>query len=188
MRRRQLNLLTVLSLLLFVATAALWVRSLWVYDTAQWFVGQDGSVVTLAAFEAHDGAVGLWATSITLPPGATVTENHGLGELFVPGWRAENLPDALPAQWKENLLPEWTHQAGTLGGHGAIPVEAWGLLVPYWLPALISLLLPAFSLAAAVRRRRRRRRGCCARCGYDLRGSPDRCPECGTISPIKPGT
>jgi hypothetical protein len=34
-----------------------------------------------------------------------------------------------------------------------------------------------------ARRRMRERMGLCVQCGYDLRGSPDRCPECGGINP-----
>jgi hypothetical protein len=55
---------------------------------------------------------------------------------------------------------------------------AWRVL------ALLAGSLPVANLAlTAIRRVRqhRRDRNLCEACGYDLRASPDRCPECGTV-------
>ena len=57
------------------------------------------------------------------------------------------------------------------------------VVVPHWVAALVFITIPTIW---AVRRargfvgRKRAARGCCVRCGYDLRASRERCPECGT--------
>ncbi|HWH71605.1 MAG TPA: hypothetical protein VNT26_19690, partial [Candidatus Sulfotelmatobacter sp.] len=59
--------------------------------------------------------------------------------------------------------------------------------LPYWLLLPTTALLPAIYLATTFRRHLRARRrltaGLCPTCGYDLRATPERCPECGTPSP-----
>jgi hypothetical protein len=58
----------------------------------------------------------------------------------------------------------------------------WGLRIPYWSVVLLSLPLPAWCLLRWRRRRRRAALGHCPACGYDLRATPHRCPECGRES------
>jgi len=53
--------------------------------------------------------------------------------------------------------------------------------IPFWSLCLLFALLPAARISAYIRRRLRQRPGHCHRCGYDLRATPDRCPECGMI-------
>jgi len=59
------------------------------------------------------------------------------------------------------------------------------IAMPLWFPAAIFLILP---LMWEIKHRRRYYARCrvstgkCGVCGYDLRASPDRCPECGTLT------
>ncbi len=56
----------------------------------------------------------------------------------------------------------------------------WELVIPLWVLLGIVGILPAAVWFALTRNRARRvRNGCCEACGYDLRATPDRCPECG---------
>ena len=55
------------------------------------------------------------------------------------------------------------------------------LSVPFWSLAAVTGL-PLLLSATTWRRRHRalrRRKGLCVHCGYDLRATPHRCPECG---------
>ena len=59
--------------------------------------------------------------------------------------------------------------------------------VPHWLPALLLSLAPARRLVRRLQCRRRARAGLCPRCGYDLRATRDRCPECGAAGGVAGG-
>ncbi len=50
---------------------------------------------------------------------------------------------------------------------------------PHWILTVVFALLPVCKLA--LRRQIKQMEGYCCRCNYDLRATPDRCPECGKI-------
>ena len=78
----------------------------------------------------------------------------------------------------------WQMRPGTSGGVGApgpatLLIFDYGyVLVPYWSSIVVCGTL---LLLGRITRRRVPRAGRCASCGYDLRATPGRCPECGTI-------
>jgi hypothetical protein len=56
------------------------------------------------------------------------------------------------------------------------------LQIPYWLPLVIVLCPLTLMVARRLRGRQKTRNDLCTHCGYDLRATPARCPECGGVS------
>ena len=98
-----------------------------------------------------------WWHTMGSPRRARVTNNGGLAERIGLGY------------WRIN--PTFSP-----------PVAIFVVGVPYALLVVVFAILPAHAVVRRVRRRQADRRvGFCQRCGYDLRETPERCPECGTI-------
>lgn len=95
-------------------------------------------------------------------------------------WRwAINLPLAYNDSWRR---PSTWLGFDSFSEHeitaGIVRAHTWGFAVPYW---FLLTIFSAWPLYRAIRWRRGRcRPGVCRQCGYDLRATPNRCPECGT--------
>jgi hypothetical protein len=187
MIRRVFTVASVLSLLLCIALAALWVRSCSTGDS--YFTEHGDRDFTLMSacgvlrLVEHQGVPGThgrhglthgkpYPTSNDPDPGEPGIRSHlrvpGLSWLISNGGRTTT-PVGIPP----SLLPP---PGSTFTFFPSIKVN-----VSYWLLMTLAAILPALRLVAWRRARRRRGSGCCAACGYDLRASKDRCPECGTM-------
>jgi hypothetical protein len=89
------------------------------------------------------------------------------------------------------------HNFGPFGYGHATTTNAPGVTVtfstfifPHWFILLLTALPPAFHARRLLRHRSgqfRAANGLCMRCGYDIRATPTRCPECGFEKPIPAG-
>ncbi len=88
--------------------------------------------------------------------------------------------------WPE---PTWLNRIGfglVIDGstRRAAPWDVRIVMLPYW---TILLAFAFFAARAAIRAKAPVPGHCCV-CGYDLRATPDRCPECGTVPERPIGT
>src|SRR5688500_17921214 len=192
MTRRLLNLVTLVSLVLCAAAVALWVRSYWVADSFAWRrAPPDGATRVSASAALHTGRGGImWQEVRTTRPAGDARPDGPPHVQFTPGWHTDPRPRAVGGG--NPAMPFWRRLR--FGYDGNAPLTSPGRIshrcacMPLWFPALLAATAATPGLAAWQGRRRRRRRaaaGNCARCGYDLRASPGRCPECGVTSLIR---
>ena len=173
--RALFTLCTVLSLVLLVATCVMWVRSYWRHE---------GKISKHGQLQQSVWSVLGGIRYLRVESAYTVRPEH---EDF--NWYSREVHSSDPV---DRNFGNRTRTVSGAGFHyiegdwregfiypGEPPMPYRAVVVPYWSIAVFAALLPAGWFFGFVRRRRRRRAGLCVRCGYDLRASPDQCPECG---------
>jgi hypothetical protein len=107
------------------------------------------------------------------------------------GWQSRHLDWENKQFWRSWDLPytgpAWLRDVGFVAGHSIdkdTSHNVWFVCAPHAAYALV-LSVPLQTLIfRTLRNRRRRSRGMCTACGYDLRATRDRCPECGRPIPL----
>jgi hypothetical protein len=163
--------------LLFIGTAVLWVRSNSTYDS--WSYG--GPTGGFCELSSMGGRVCMeWGTTSIPIDGYAHSAQAVEPGMAAPWGGANRLGLRMALNQKQSayyLLDVDGHTSPAVySGPPPTVLRSSLFIVPHW-----SLcLLWAASAAIAFRLSRRSfRPGHCPRCGYDLRASKERCPECG---------
>jgi hypothetical protein len=167
-KRRVFNVLTVVSAVLCVATAALWVASF----SRAFEIGYRPSPTRLWYLNCSAGQMFIVRRTGPLTPGPGSPQQGRFTWLTYP---------------HPPLGPTNRHTAFSFLGfemHSRMVSASANLVAviwPCWAVVLSTLLLPARWLQLRWIARRKRIAGMCMNCGYDLRATPERCPECGSV-------
>ena len=168
-KRWLFNVAAACSLALCLAALALWVRTCFAQDLVHaWMSDTSRSDHRLVAARAALGRVVAVQVRLDATKSTPMRATGWTHQVF----RPDNVP---PPNRFDFTLVQWRVDRSYGGAMYIVGVR----LVPL---AAVSAVLPLLWLHRALQRRRRPMEGHCPTCGYDLRASPDRCPECGTPS------
>jgi len=209
-KARLFNLLAGLSLLLSMTMAVLWMRSHRCIDAISWTGDYKGAEATsidgsvgLAFLEAtHNPPPGYRVRCgfVRTDDGQRFASGYSFAD--APGWSSAFglslsfqppiSSDSSDQVWTTATITVfhatsiWNKMGFSTGPQGASVggvalTSGRSIFIPDWFFCMAFALMPLVSILRIRKNARRVRNGLCATCGYDLRASPDRCPECGTV-------
>jgi len=182
--RRLFNAAAIASLLTFVATAFLWFFSYFQFESVSSIryltLDGRGAFTDLSNSKAENGipiaiqvntAVSSLRGEITFSrerfPTAFLPALPGLNWLHLPAPTSRSKPNLhLGVAWELETHPDayW-----------------FRFMFPIWWISAVSAALPLMWVVHLRKHRWRVAQSVCAHCGYDLRATPGRCPECGNV-------
>ena len=195
-KTRVFLVLAILAFTLCLCTVALWVRS--------WHKGQSFERVDPGRRIVITSMYGVlqltrWDGSFQPPSTAYGSPPSGAWRRWM-YWHGRNVGDTGPSDWAYQPafsgFGRWWQDAGfdvfdyqCRPLRNGIALHDWlepqwsgrerSIVVPYWAIAVVFCMLPGRLLLRFMGRTRRSCEGLCPACGYDLRATLHRCPECG---------
>ena len=203
----------VASLLVALATLALWA---WSYQVADTIARREGHY-PVTPNEDPDTSIHARIFVLTLETncgqmkfsGKRSSPNLTLGPDNLRYWQPD-YPDGVVYHWDQDAA--WADSGGYINmdhfwvlfnrfgfryetyefmgmAAGMNDFTGWEFACPIWSVLALALLFPPSYLVIRMKRRyghRQQAKGFCSTCGYDLRATPDRCPECGTPMAERP--
>ena len=201
MKRYLFNALVCISILFGVATVALWTRGYWLWDGV--FVALRWPALSqIRNLPIYlDGPTLFTSKHLT---GTGVQLINGSGFVYLAVFYSDDsfphqntqLMTVIPPHWRYRPgaadrtifgSPSWNPHGFRLYAVGAGTSPGGVIFVRYsccasdWALLVIFAILPGWRTYSRLLRPRRKI-GSCQSCGYDMRATPQRCPECGALA------
>ncbi len=177
-----------ISLVLCIATAVMWPASYFWTPVVRWRRGAQATWFVAGHRGYVEVAEQSFTPVVTFPKNFVDTDQYGKVNIRVTNSLAAMGYDPHSPSFRRWYWFRYIHQTLvmlSIINPGPGPKTAQGVAdlvtVPMWYPLVLLAIIPGVRFILHRRRQRRIQTGMCVKCGYDLRATPERCPECGTV-------